>query len=384
MPKWRDKDYDDDKYIDKYEKRDKIRKKPSVMKTSDQLTDTFERPEDDWEEKLAAGAFAARVVEVHKRYVFVSREDKLGKIDTRDVWIATMSRKFLIGQRAERNFVCVGDRVLCLPSEKRDESIGADLPQCSLLHVAPRTARIARVDPSQSDREHVLASNMQQVLVVASFLNPKVRWGLIDRYLVLAEREGVVPIVVLNKKDLIPTEAPEFAEDCAARVQEYRRLGYEVLEMQANAAKVEKSAEVKRLKQIFKGKITLLSGHSGVGKSSLVNLFDPELVQVVEENELFYKGRHTTTFASFIKLGTGGYAIDTPGIRSFSIGKTDAISLSGCFPEMRELLGKCKFRECAHDKEPDCAVKTSMEAGVVKPWRHRTYLGMLHGDIEVV
>lgn len=373
MAKWKEKDWDSDKNL----KRDRIRKKPSVLKEISELTDAFECSEDQWAAKKLENGFGARVVEVHKGFVFVSREDRRGEIDTRDVWLGTMARKYLISQRAERNFICVGDRVFCVPSDTMDRSLGSALPQCMLVHMAPRTGRFSRVDPGQKDREHVLASNMDQILVVASFLNPKVRWGLVDRYLVLAEKESVPPIVVLNKTDLLDRESADFREDCVARIAEYRRLGYEVFTIQANCDHPSKDPAIKAIKKKLKGKITLLSGHSGVGKSSLLNLFKPEILQIVEENPEFYKGRHTTTFASFIKLGTGGFGIDTPGIRSFSIGQQNAIELGGCFPELRVLLGHCKYRECAHDSEPDCAVKAAVATGAVKPWRLRSYLGML-------
>lgn len=376
MPKWREKDWNSDKNV----KRDRIRKKPSVLKENSELTDAFECPEEDWESRRTPGSFGARVVEVHKGYVFVSREEKLGEIDTRDVWLGTMARKYMIGQRAERNFICVGDRVLCSPSDQLDRSLGSELPQCMLLHMAPRLSKFSRVDPSRTDREHVLAANMQQILIVASFLNPKVRWGLIDRYLVLAEKESVPPVIVLNKTDLLERESEDFRQDCEIRIAEYRRLGYELYTIQANKEHPSKDPAIKAIRDKLKGKITLLSGHSGVGKSSLLNLFKPEILQVVEENPEFYKGRHTTTFASFIKLGTGGFGIDTPGIRSFSIGDQDAIGLGGCFPEIRALLGRCKYRECGHDSEPGCAVKNAVETGEVKPWRLRSYLGMLNNE----
>ena len=163
-------------------------------------------------------------------------------------------------------------------------------------------------------------------------------------------------------------------------VELYRSIGYQVLTMQANAPGAKKSAAVQKLGEILKGKITLLSGHSGVGKSSLVNLFRPEIEQAVEEDDnIFYKGRHTTSFASFIKLGSGGYVIDTPGIRSFTFEEKGPIELSHCFVEFRPFLGQCKYRECRHIDEPDCAIRAAVEAGALTRWRYKSYLGILLG-----
>ena len=124
-----------------------------------------------------------------------------------------------------------------------------------------------------------------------------------------------------------------------------------------------------------------MSGHSGVGKSSLINRFRPEIVQEVEPNsDIFYKGRHTTTYASFLKLGTGGSVIDTPGIRSFLLGERSSIDLSYAFVEMRPYLGQCKFRECRHIDEPDCQVLAAKERGEISERRYKSYLGLLLGD----
>jgi ribosome biogenesis GTPase len=377
MARWRGGDGDDGEYA----KFSKIRKKAKRVTASRELTAEFERSEAEW--ALEGGAFAARVVEVHKRYCFVSREDVRGQVDTRDVWLAEVARKYLLAERRERNFVAVGDRVLCVPApsgEKVDTKL-SDLPRCVIEHAAPRTARIARLDPHHPGMEHALAANMDQLLIVASYLHPTVKWGLIDRYLVMAEAEGIKAIIVLTKKDLLAEEPDgEFKQQCVETEAIYRSLGYDVFSVRANAEGARRTKEFKRLKELLDGKITLLSGHSGVGKSSVVNQFDPEIVQPVEENDdIFYKGRHTTTYASFIRLGTGGYVIDTPGIRSFTFHEKTAIELSHCFVEFRPLMGQCKFRECRHMDEPGCVVRDAVEAGTISKWRYRSYLGILLG-----
>ena len=379
--KWDKRSWEQELQSDKFDRVSKMKKRHKTAAGSGALEDTFEVPESAWPERFPEG-FAGRVVEVHKRYAFVSKEPEIGEVDTSDVWLATIARKFLTAKREGRNFVCVGDRVLCVPSRPEDKVTNSELPQCVVQHLSPRKTKIARRDPSQPGREHILATNMDQVMIVASYMAPKVRWGLIDRYLTIAEWEEVQPIIVLNKRDLLETDAPpEFIEECQKMVAIYKKIGYPVFSIQANAPKALRDTEVKELQKMLKGKVTGFSGHSGVGKSSIINLFKPELVQVVEENsDIFYKGRHTTTFASWIKLGTGGSVIDTPGIRSFPVGSFDPITLTHCFKEMRPYLGRCKYRECRHVEEPDCRIKDAMVAGEISEWRYKSFLGILLGE----
>jgi len=376
--KWREGDRREDRYA----KTEKMRKRDKRTPRSADLKEEFEKPESEW--PTTAGYFGARVVEVHKRYCFVSAEKVAGEVDTKDVWLATMARKFLVAERAERNFVAVGDRVLCQVADQRDDTQKADLPQCVIQNLMPRTSKISRIyqiDPRRAGMEQVLAANIDQLVIVASYLNPKVRWGLIDRYLVLAEGQGIPSVIVLNKKDLLQEAEPEFLQACKERVQILRSLGYEVIEVSALDPKAKSTPEMKKLGELLKGRISLLSGHSGVGKSSIINLFKPELVQAVEPDaDIFYKGRHTTSFASFIRLGTGGYAIDTPGIRSFMIHEHEPIELTHCFVEMRPMLGHCKFRECRHVDEPGCVILEALAQGRIHQQRYRSYLALLLGE----
>lgn len=377
MSKWRyrgdDDDGDDVVRIAKMRKSRKDQKKT----THDA---SFEKPEDEWpvdEGEL----FAARVVEVQKRYAFVNPEPTVGDIKTRDVRLATVARKFLTSKREERNLIAVGDRVLCRPAGNQEEDVNTDIPRCVIEHMAPRTSKIARVDPATPDREHILACNIDQLMIVASFLHPPVRWGLIDRYLVLAEEQGLPAFIVLTKSDLLKTEADQdFRVECERERKTLEELGYPVY-VTSPLFEGKKSPVFTQLKERFKGKITLLSGHSGVGKSSLVNLFRPEIEQEVEPDaDIFYKGRHTTTYASLIRLGSGGYAVDTPGIRSFLLPPQDAMNLSHCFVEFRPLIGSCRYGKCRHLDEPECAIKAAVANGAISARRYRSYVGMLVGE----
>lgn len=370
-------------FEDNQDRFDRVgRMKPRYKKSTkaSDLEEDFESPEDTWAEREPLG-FAARVVEVHKRYAFISPEPELGAIKTRDVWLATIARTFLQAKKSQRNFIVVGDRVLCTKTTEDNAGVVTDLPQCVIQQLSPRTSMIKRVDPAKPEMEHVLASNVNQLLVVASFVNPLVKWGLIDRYLVLAEIQGIKPIIVINKRDLLKEESQDFQDDCAANIEVYRKLGYDVYTVQANAANARKNIDIQELKMGLKGKVSMLSGHSGVGKSSLVNIFEPELVQAVEANDdIFYKGRHTTSYASFIKLGTGGYVIDTPGIRSFVLQELPHRELAYGFLELRGFMGQCRYRECRHLEEPECAVRDAVAAGTVNRRRYESYKGILLGS----
>lgn len=376
MAKWRYREDQDDKN----EKVQKMRKKVRAPKTAE-AHDRFDKDESTWDLSPESGNFAARVVEVHKRYAFVSPEPEVGKIKTRDPWLATVARKFLTAARQERNLIVVGDRVLCRPTGEKDADISTDLPCCVIMNLSPRKSKISRLDPITHDREHVLASNIDQLVVVASYLAPPVKWGLVDRYLVLAEEQHLPVTLIFTKEDLLKgAEDPELEAECAQELAYYRKLGYPVYSMSTLAGKIDQGA-VLELRGIFKNKISILSGHSGVGKSSIINLFKPEIVQEVEENpDIFYKGRHTTTYASLIKLGGGGYVVDTPGIRSFLLDERDALQLTYGFRELRHYLGQCKFRECRHLDEPECAVRRAVEAGEISPRRYRSYCGLLLRD----
>jgi ribosome biogenesis GTPase len=364
---------------DQYDRVSRMKPREKKSSKSSSLEEEFEVDESHWPEKFAEG-FPARVVEVHKRYAFVSPEPVAGQIKTRDVWLATIARRFLQAKRAQRNFIVVGDRVFCTTTSEDHAGVVTDLPQCVIQQLSPRKTLIKRIDPHRRDMEHVLASNVDQLLIVASYVGPTVKWGLIDRYLVLAELQGIKPLIVLNKKDLLNDAKPDFQDDCLRNAEIYRDLGYSVHSVQANSVTAKKNIDIQELKMALKGHVSMLSGHSGVGKSSLVNLFEPELVQAVEKNEdIFYKGRHTTSYASFIKLGTGGYVIDTPGIRSFVLQELTHRELAFGFIEFREHAGHCKYQGCRHLDEPECAVRLAVSEGSIKNRRYQSYRGILQG-----
>ncbi len=373
MARWK---YDKNK-DDKYFKYDKIRRGKDKRKKSKGDHEQFVLSEDQWEKN--SEWFRARVVEVHKRYAFVSPQDDQGCINTRDVWLATVARKYLQSKRTERNSIAVGDIVYCRPTNEREANVSTDIPCCVIINATPRSSEISRRDPTSQDRRHILAANVDQLLIVASYQSPMVKWGLVDRYLVLAEEQSIEPIIVLNKADLLQEQSGAFREKCLEEIITYRELGYKVYTV--SVLTQSDDPQIATIGELLSGKITILSGHSGVGKSSLVNLFRPEIVQEVEPDaDIFYKGRHTTTYASFIQLASGGYVVDTPGIRSFLLGERSAVDLTHSFRDFRPFMGQCKFRECRHIDEPDCAVLQALHNGKIKNRRYQSYKGLLLGD----
>lgn len=363
------------KELDKLAKKEKIIKK-SKIKASEKHAkkDFILHDKRKWNSLLKKDYFTARVVEVQKKYVFVAPEKSPLKIDTKDVWLATVAKKFLQNKRVERNFIVVGDRVLCLKSPHEDSE---EFPQCTIEYRASRDTQISRIDPLLNDREHILASNISQLVIVASYLNPNVKWGLIDRFLVQAEHEDLKAVIILNKQDLLKKcEKSNFVEECRQYEKIYKKLGYQVISFQASKAHTTKK-EQKILHDVFDHNITLISGHSGVGKSSITNLLNPEIEQEVEELEISRKGRHTTTYSSLLKLEKGGFIIDTPGIRSFTLMDLDPVSLSWGFIEMRPFINKCRYRECKHHTEPDCMIIKAVQEKKISQHRYQSYLSIL-------
>lgn len=389
-------DETDSRRRDRLVKIEKIKKQKRSVRgrtVDDWLVDadlqSGEQTEASFSEKLSelvqAGQRRGRVIEVHKRNIFVAEENDQGKPETELLWLCSVAKRHFQRAHKERNFVVVGDRVLFEPDAEVDfdadgQPKETDLPRGVIQHAFTRHSRIARRDPLHPEWEHVMLANIDLLVVVASVFHPEVRWGLIDRFLVQAELEGLPAAVVLNKVDLLENPklaTPEFLERYRRRVSIYREIGYEVFEICALKPK-KTQTDVKKLRELFKGKLVGFAGHSGVGKSSLLNLMKPEFEQIVDDNpEIFYKGRHTTTYNSLLQLGIGAYAIDTPGVRSFSVEGFDSITLSACFPEFRG--HKCHYRECTHDHEPQCGIKTALEEGRISRERYRSFIGLLKG-----
>ena len=243
-----------------------------------------------------------------------------------------------------------------------------------ISHVDDRRNCIIRKSTKLSKQTHVIAANIDLLCVVASFGFPNTSTGFIDRLLVTAEAYHIPAMILFNKCDLYTDEMRQVIDDIRAV---YQQVGYCVLETSAVSGQ-----GIDKLRQLAAGKTILFSGHSGVGKSALLNAIDPSLhLRVGDVSEWSLKGKHTTTFAEIfpLQLGDGlrSYLIDTPGIKEFGMVDFTPEELSRFFPEMRVRLHDCHFANCTHRHEPGCAIKQAVEEGHVPASRYKNYLKMI-------
>ncbi|ERM84838.1 GTPase RsgA [Rhodonellum psychrophilum GCM71 = DSM 17998] len=262
------------------------------------------------------------------------------------------------------NPIAVGDYV-----EIKKE---ADQPTWTIDEIHLRENYIIRKSTRKNHFSHIIASNIDQAFLMVTLNNPRTSLGFIDRFLVSTESFRIPATIVVNKTDLIHKEKDkEYLQDIR---EIYEPLGYPVLEISA----LNEGDLKEKFLSLLKGKTTLLSGHSGVGKSTLLNKLIPEAQQQTKEISKFSaKGVHTTTFAEMFALEGGGYLIDTPGIKEFGILDIDDNVLSHYFVEMRKYLGQCKYNDCRHLNEPGCVVLEKLEEGYIHPYRYDSYINIL-------
>ncbi|MBM4014961.1 MAG: ribosome small subunit-dependent GTPase A [Planctomycetes bacterium] len=279
-----------------------------------------------------------------------------------DVVPCTVRGRFFEGQDddPESRPVAVGDRVRVEVGGERG----------AIEEVLERRSRIARPRPRDPRNWQVIAANVELLVIVASVRQPTTRPGLIDRMLVTAESEGIEPLIVLNKIDLVTdAEANAFAAP-------WRALGYRVV-----ATSVPQARGIEELRAAMAGRVAMLLGHSGVGKSSLLAALDPAIAAriggLVAEGTKMARGAHTTTSASMHRLAFGGHLIDTPGVREFGLPPMEPHDLAHWFRELAPLVKQCRYATCTHDHEPNCAVKDAVTAGKVHPDRIATYRKLL-------
>ncbi|MCV9387723.1 ribosome small subunit-dependent GTPase A [Reichenbachiella ulvae] len=274
--------------------------------------------------------------------------------------------KFKLQDKKISNPVAVGDRVELI-EDKGDSSA------MIIADILPRDNYIIRVSPKKKGHSHIIASNLDQAIVVATVGTPRTSLGFIDRFLVTAEAFRIPAVILCNKIDLLSADE---LESLKAKMTEYEALGYRVLYISALEEK-----DVLSLKSELANKTSLLTGHSGVGKSTIINQLIPDAEQKTSEiSDFANKGVHTTTFAERFKLNTDSYIIDTPGIKELGLAEIEKDELSHYFPELRELLGQCKFSNCTHTHEPGCAIEEAYQEGKISQSRYDSYLSMLIGD----
>ncbi|MFT6849708.1 MAG: ribosome biogenesis GTPase [Sphingobacteriales bacterium] len=239
--------------------------------------------------------------------------------------------------------------------------------------VHKRKNYIVRKSPKLSSKYHVLASNLDQAVILFTCALPRTSFGFLDRFLITAEAYGIPAIIGINKIDLLDEQGMEEVE---AIIETYNNLGYPSVQFSAL-----NSEDLSELQAILKGKLTLLAGHSGAGKSTLINRLIPgKDIKTSYLSEASGKGVHTTTFAELHDLPEGGMIIDTPGIRELGIVDMKDAEISHYFPEMKELLGNCKFGDCLHIEEPDCAVREGFDEGLIAPTRYYSYMSILQNE----
>jgi len=239
-----------------------------------------------------------------------------------------------------------------------------------ITEIYERRNYINRKSPSHRMHHHIVAANVDQCLLIATLKEPRTSQGFIDRFLVACEAYHVPAIIVFNKSDVYREK--EMLKFEVMKVM-YENIGYKVLLMSLNEKK-----GVDELKGILKDKVSLLSGHSGVGKSTFINIILPDLALKTQDVSGWSgKGLHTTTFAEMFDLPDGGKIIDTPGIREFGLVDIEKQELSHYFPEMRALIQDCQFNNCMHMNEPGCAVKAAVEDGSIDIDRYVSYLTIL-------
>lgn len=267
------------------------------------------------------------------------------------------------------NPVAVGDHVVFELDNIGDETVGI------ITEIGERKNYIIRKSVKLSKQTHIIAANLDQVFLLVTLNTPPTFTSFIDRFLVTAEAYDIPVVILFNKMDLYSQE--ERAE-VGFLVDLYTKIGYPCIQIEAKTGK-----NVEKVKELMVGKTSMFSGHSGVGKSTLVNALEPGLqLKTAEISEQHLQGQHTTTFAEMYDLSFGAKIIDTPGIKGFGIVDMEQDEIGDYFPEFFKLKSQCKFNNCLHLDEPKCAVKEALEKNEVAWSRYRSYVQMLTGEDE--
>lgn len=291
------------------------------------------------------------------------------KSETGDFIECRMKGKFRIKGIKSTNPIAVGDHVDFELEENSDAVTG------TIYAIHDRKNYIVRKSVNLSHQMHIIASNIDRVFLLITINNPPTTTSFIDRFLVTAEAYGIEAILVFNKIDTF--DATMLDEQLFLQYI-YQEIGYQCLRVSSTEKK-----GLESLMELMKGKVSMFSGHSGVGKSTLVNAIEPSLhLKTTVISEQSKQGQHTTTFAEMYDLSFGAKIIDTPGIKGFGIVDMEKEEISGYFPEFFKLKEQCKFNNCLHKDEPNCAIKKALDADLIAWSRYKSYLQIVEGDEE--
>ena len=281
-----------------------------------------------------------------------------------EVFPATLRGKIRLKASEITNPIAVGDRVrYCIEDDG----------SATITEILPRDNYVIRRSTNLSRQAHIIAANVDRAYLIVSLYFPEVKLPFLDRILVTCGLYGIPATIVLSKVDLYRDDAPEAV---AAFKAIYRSAGYPVLE-----TSVRTGEGVEELREACKGRVNLFSGESGVGKSSLIKALDPALdPKIGAISTAHLQGKHTTSLYEMYPLATGGYVIDSPGIRGFGLVDVEKEEIYKYFPEMLRVSADCRFTPCTHTHEPGCAVKAAVDRGEIAPERYNSYLGMLEED----
>ncbi|MDR0364259.1 MAG: ribosome small subunit-dependent GTPase A [Bacteroidales bacterium] len=264
------------------------------------------------------------------------------------------------------NPIAVGDHVEIALSQKEDENV--------ITKILPRRNYMIRRATRLSKASHIIAANLDCAFLIVTLASPRTSLGFIDRFLVTAEAYHIPSVLIFNKIDLLVTSKEINRLNEIKHI--YTSIGYACYEVSALTG-----AGIENVKQDIINKVSLFSGHSGVGKSALINVIEPQLfLKTGAISEYHQKGMHTTTFAEMLPLSFGGFIIDTPGIKEFGMIDLKKEEVSHYFPEMAALIHQCAFHNCTHTHEPNCAVKKAVEDGTISESRYQNYLSILNDE----
>lgn len=281
------------------------------------------------------------------------------------LWNCRLRGKIRLDGLRSTNPVAVGDRVDFEQEPGKETGV--------IKTIQPRNNLIVRKSVNLSKASHIIASNVDLAVIVATIVQPRTSTGFIDRFMVTAEAYHIPVALVFNKCDLYDEDQ---IGEMAELIEYYSEIGYTSFGVSAKTG-----FQLQDLRQLMTGKTCLFAGHSGVGKSALVNALDPSMnLRVGEISDVHNKGKHTTTFAEMHHLEFGAWIVDTPGIKEFALYDLEKETLAQRFPEMRNRMTECRFANCTHTHEPDCAVKAAVENGDIADWRYNNYLRMYNDE----